>query len=755
MSFLRPLWKVLRWILLGLVAILLLTYLFQSPLVKWAVREYSPEHTGRRITLEHFRYNPFTTSVRIKGLKVMEAEEDSVFLEVKEIYVNSSLIKALGGLYEVTALHIDHPSVRVTQQGDRFNFSDLIDRFAPTDTLPDTTHGEPVHFALYDIRVDTARLSYQSHLLPYPIRVERASVSCPQVKWDVALIEALLELKLLNGSTLNAEVDFDQERMRYALHVVADAAPCKMAEPYILPYFTIGGLEGLFNADLFMRGSANDPMAFSMKGKVGMSDFAMNDPNGVKLTGVKHLEMVIDTLDVEHDNYRVRRFVLDEPYVFAELYPEGDNFTKWIVASDSSDVSEVEEELGYDPENPFSMLAHYVEMIAENYTTMYYRLDSLGVLNGTVLFNDYTLQETFHYELTEMSLRADDINSQAKEIVLQAHSVLNGTGTFDAELGLDPTTLRNMRMNYVMEGVFMPDFGPYTVFYVAHPILSGRTRYECNTTITDNKLNSENHIHVEDFNFGKKMDITDAFNLPMRLAVSLMKDKDGNIVLDVPVEGDLDDPEYKVWPIIWQVLKNLVIKAVNAPVTLLSKAFGADEDDLTAVRFLNLQEQLGGQQQKPLNTLARVAMEKPELKIELVQTGDRRNEAEAYALRTAKAAYYADSTGIAIDSATKNMDDLLESVDILSSGFSTWVTAKVGAEDEPVQKKCMRLVGQENADRAVDRLYSARLAHVLEYLRVEKELPEGTILVRDRVETDTIPAAGLPTFLVLYGVDEE
>jgi hypothetical protein len=502
-----------------------------------------------------------------------------------------------------------------------------------------------------------------------------------------------------------------------------------------------------------MRGSADDPMAFAMKGRVGVNNFALPDPNGVRLVGLGRLDLVIDTVDVKQELYRVRRFVLDKPYILAELYDDGDNFTKWMPA-ESAVTDTLEEELGYDPENPFSMLAYYVKLVAENYQTMDYKVDSLAVLNGTVLFNDYTLEQSFRYSLSQLSLIADDINSGSKEITLRAHSVLNSDGRFDGELALDPTTLRNMRFNYIAEGVGMPAFGPYTVHYVAHPILSGRTRYECNTTITDNKLKSETRILVEGFNFGKKMEVADAFDLPMRLAVSLMKDKDGNIDLTIPVEGDLDDPEYRVMPIIWQVLKNLLIKAVSAPYTLLARAFDADEDDLRTVHFLFLQQDLTSKQEKPLHILARVAKDKPDMRIELVQAGDRASEAEAYAIRSAKAAYYTDSTGTAIDTTTEDLGALLKDVSIKTPGFRAWINGKVGAGDEPMQKKCMRLVGLTNAEAEVTRIWAVRSKLVTDQLLKEK-VPPGAILVRDRMETDTISALGEPSFQVIYGASEE
>ena len=69
------------------------------------------------------------------------------------------------------------------------------------------------------------------------------------------------------------------------------------------------------------------------------------------------------------------------------------------------------------------------------------------MLNGTLIFIDHTLEQSFRYSFADLSHTADDINSVAKEIMLRAHSGLNIDGTFDGELALDPTTMRNMRFN--------------------------------------------------------------------------------------------------------------------------------------------------------------------------------------------------------------------------------------------------------------------------------------------------------------------
>ncbi|MBK8615381.1 MAG: DUF748 domain-containing protein [Flavobacteriales bacterium] len=749
---LRRLLKFLLWTTITLVALLVLVVLFHPPLVKWAVKRYSPEYTGRQITLDHFRVNPFTGNVHMEGLHVLEAKADTVFVHINAIDVNTTLYKMWSGFYEITSVTIDGPFLRIVQSGDRFNFSDLSDRFASDTALaPEPTDSEPMRYAVQNIALNDGTLNYLSDLLPKPVHVRSLQFTSTGLAWDKTLVEALASLSLANGSTLSTEVRFDQQSLKYEVHADLDKVPLKMFAPYVQPYLRISAMDGLMQADMHVRGNGNDPMDVGLKGRIQVQEAQLLDPDGVKLTGLGRMEVVIDSIDVKQELYRIRRFTLHEPYVFYEMYDEDDNWTRLMAPDTVASSVAAEAELGYDPMNPFSMLVFYAKEVAASYTDGNYKVDSLGIGMGTVIFNDYTLQNTFHYALTDLSITANGINSKQDSITLFAHSALNGSGTFDARADLDPATLRNMHFSYTIDQLGMPDFGPYTVFFLAHPILSGTTRYTCETHIVNNKLVSKNHILVEDFQFGRKMDVSTAYQLPMRLAVSLLKDKDGNIDLELPVEGDLDDPEYKVMPIVWQVLKNLIVKAVSAPINLLSRAFDADEEDLKAVRFLHLQEDLTGKQEKPLNTLARVASAKPELKIELVQAGDKAGEEEAYALLMARSAFLADSTGAPVDLPRIELEEKVRTIDIKSPGFTAWLDKRMGASSEPTQKRCMQFVGAANAKAEVERLWAARKVLLETYLTTTKQLPAGRITVRDATPEDKVATSGQPYFQVLYG----
>ncbi len=751
MRILRRTIRLLLWTTGITLALLLLLWAFHPPLVKWAVARYSPEHTGRLITLEHFRLNPFTGNVHIRGLQVLEADRDTVFLKVDTIDVDATLYKMIGGTYEITAVRVAHPFVRIVQHGARFNFSDLIDRFTAPDTAaPAPADTVPVPWILNDLVLANGEITYLSDLLPFPMHVTDMDVASPGLAWDRDRIEATAALLLRNGTRLRTELAFAQRSMVYDLHATLDSAALWFVEPYLAPYMRIGKVGGTIEADLRVRGNANDPMDLGIAGEGHLRNASLTDPGQVKLCSAKALDVVIDSIDVRNQRYRLHRITLDAPYALFELYDDGDNWTR-LLPVDSTASDSTAEALGYDPMNPFSMLAYYVKLVAEDYDALDYRVDTFGIVNGRVDFNDYTLQNTFRYALTDLTLTSSSIDSRRDSITLVAHSALNGTGSFDARMDLDPNTLRDLRFSYDVVSLGMPDFGPYTTFFLAHPVLSGVTTFHNRTDIVDNKLKSTNHVLVEDFQFGRKMQVSTAYQLPVRLAVSLLKDKDGNIELDIPVEGDLDDPEYRVMPIVWQVLKNLVVKAVSAPANLLARALKLDEEDLKGVRFLHLQEDLTNKQVKPLRSVVRVAQEKPDLRIELVQAGDRTGEAEAQALLLARKAYLADSTGRPVELPKVELEAAVARIDIKSPGFTAWLDGKLGPGSEPVQKRCMQLAGEAALNTEVDRLYAARIALLKAWLVQEGGLAPGRVIVRDATPNDKLPASGQPYFELKVG----
>src|SRR6201996_5844685 len=133
-------------------------------------------------------------------------------------------------------------------------------------------------------------------------------------------------------------------------------------------------------------------------------------------------------------------------------------------------------------------------------------------------------------------------------------------------------------------GIELSGVTPYSGHFAGYKIEKGKLTVDLKYHIEDRKLTASHHIVVDQLQLGEKVDSPDAVSLPLKLAVSLLKDANGVIDLDLPVTGSLDDPQFRVGPIIWKVFVNLLEKAVTAPFKLLGSLFGGGEE-MNVVEF--------------------------------------------------------------------------------------------------------------------------------------------------------------------------
>ena len=139
--------------------------------------------------------------------------------------------------------------------------------------------------------------------------------------------------------------------------------------------------------------------------------------------------------------------------------------------------------------------------------------------------------------------------------------------------------------------------------------------------ITKGQLKAENKLVVEQLQLGEKVDSPDAVDLPIRLAVALLKDTDGKISIELPISGDLNNPQFSVMPIVWQTLRNLVLRAAQAPFKFIGGLVsGGGSEDLSNVSFAPGSSDLSKESESALTTLAKALKERPTLRLEIEGT---------------------------------------------------------------------------------------------------------------------------------------
>lgn len=157
---------------------------------------------------------------------------------------------------------------------------------------------------------------------------------------------------------------------------------------------------------------------------------------------------------------------------------------------------------------------------------------------------------------------------------------------------------------------------PYSGYFVGYKIDRGKLSVDVSYKIEQRQLSASQHFVVDQLELGDRVESPQAVHLPLKIAVALLKDRNGVIDLGLPMSGSIDDPSFRIGPIIWKMFVNLIVKAATAPFALLGHLFGGGEHP-NIVEFAAGSAELTAPMQGQLAGLTKALSERPQLKLDV------------------------------------------------------------------------------------------------------------------------------------------
>ena len=251
------------------------------------------------------------------------------------------------------------------------------------------------------------------------------------------------------------------------------------------------------------------------------------------------------------------------------------------------------------------------------------RIDQVQIKRGNVAFSDRFVRPNYDANLTDLAGTLTGF-STAQDTIAK----LDLQGKVDKAAPLTITgELNPFRQDAHLDILAkVQDFeltglSTYSGKYVGYGIARGKLSAELNYKIEERKLTATNQIFLDQLTFGDKVDSPDAVNLPVQLAVSLLKNSRGEIDLHLPVSGTLDDPQFSVFGLVLKMFVNLIGKAITSPFALLGSALGGGEE-LSQLTLDAGSARPGEAQQEKLATLAKALIDRPALKLDITGRAD-------------------------------------------------------------------------------------------------------------------------------------
>ena len=383
------------------------------------------------------------------------------------------------------------------------------------------------------------------------------------------------------------------------LEVDASGVDLQLAQAYLDPFVRMDIRSGLLSTSAQVRLQKLDPLELHLEAKAAIADLHIVD-SLEKRDLLRWESLALSGISYHDGSLAIDQAALLKPYA------------RLIINQDlSTNLGElmIDQPSGTEPADRPGLAV---------------RIGAIDLEQGSLNFADFSLLPNVAVTLEELTGRVGTLDNRSTtpaEINLSGqvdrYAPVKVTGTLTP---FDP--LNSLDVEASFRDIELTTLSPYARKFAGYRIRKGRLDLDLHYQITQGELQAENKVLLRDLQLGERVESPDAVNLPVRLAIALLKDSRGNIDITLPVRGDLNNPDINVMPLIWQALGNLLTRAATAPFRFIGNLLGDNDVDLSQVLFDAGSAELDGPARQQLDALASALQQRPALRLEVEGTSD-------------------------------------------------------------------------------------------------------------------------------------
>ena len=595
--------KVLLWVVGILLAVIIIVSLLAGPIAKGYINGHGEELTGRKVHAEHVGLNLLTGTVNVRGLDVYEDDGEEVFAGFDTLDVRAHLLQIPFKVINLRHITLAGLHANIIQEGKHFNFASLIEHFSSNDStaVKDTTPSGWV-MKFYNINIRHASLNYDDMLNHKGIHLPDINLSVPGfVLGGDEGSEGGLNIGFDRGGTLNVDANYDTKENTYHVDVNLDGFAVQNLDSYLADMLRYDNLRGSVDAHITADGNVNDIMKSRIGGTVAV--------NGVDLTANKGPVASFDALTVKVNNINLD----DNLFDIGEVCLSGlkATYEQWKEYSNINLLLPKKEKQGVTLQSGIDDGSQKTVQKEEEPTgkPMQLHVGSLRVVDAAVTYNDHTLPDEFHFPITGLNVSADDLTTAGGNNA-QVRATLPGGGHLMVRWKGNLANWKSYQDLFLsIKGLDMRQLGPWAVAYTGYPIEDGIFGLTTRLAINNSNLDNQNKIDIYKAKVGdRRKDVSAEVKIPLKAALYILKDKDDKILIEMPVKGNIDNPEFNYMKVVWKTLGNLLVKVATSPARALGSALGINSDDLEFMEVSPDQHGLTSEQYHKLSDLSTIAL---------------------------------------------------------------------------------------------------------------------------------------------------
>ena len=646
-------------VLAALIVIVFAALKVAPGIAKNYIVNHSEEIIGRKMKIENVEFSPFSFTVTVDDFAIYEPNGTTPFVAFEKFRINVNPTHLIKKEISVSEIYLKGLYTRVAQKGDKFNFSDILDKFATDSTADSTTAKEEAaktapaidsaqalnldpnemigfSVAVENITLEKGNIIYEDLKVGSKIHIQDFSVAIPAVYFSNKDTDIGVNLKFANGGDLGVKVQFNMKTQDFGVNVTLNKLALSVAKPYLNDFIKYKDFEGSLGANLNVAGNVNNVLSSNVSGTVSVDGIKLTETSG-KTLGVSHVGVGIAKANLNEMDFRVDSVIVNGAFAHLDLFKNGKTNIDVLLEplskpakAEPADSTENEESKTAEKSKPLKAV-----------------IKKLQVANTNVTATDHTPKQTFNYKVSNIAVNGSNINfntpctinvsaafPEGGVLNLKYKGALSDIGTMDAYI-----SVKNLALKH---------FSPYSHHYTGYPISSGTMAFASENKMNDWNIDSKNTIDIYNIDVADKDGNTDPeFTVPMKVGLYILKDKDDKIEFDVPVKGNVQDPEFSYLKIVWQTVMNLLIKVALSPLKIVGNvattgagAIGIDLGKNDEIYIDPLASSFTSEQFAKAQKMVEVLAKDKKLKLNFVQNFNMKKTVEAYKTHKLKTDFY-------------------------------------------------------------------------------------------------------------------
>lgn len=255
------------------------------------------------------------------------------------------------------------------------------------------------------------------------------------------------------------------------------------------------------------------------------------------------------------------------------------------------------------------------------------QVGTISLAQGHLNYTDNFIKPNYTANITQLAGKISafgSVGGAPAQIDLQGQLDDNAPVTIEGKVNpLAPVAYLDIKGK--ASGVELTHLSAYSSKYTGYPIEKGRLNADVSYLLDQGKLKADNHLFIDQLTFGDEIKDPGVSHLPVKLAVALLKNSRGEIDVNVPVSGSLDDPQFSIGGMVWRALGGLIAKAATSPFRLIASAFnsgGGGGEDLGYIEYAAGADQLDQAAKTKLSQIAKVLVDRPTLNLGIIGRTD-------------------------------------------------------------------------------------------------------------------------------------